>query len=106
MNGEQPAPVTAAVKRSFVSSLDVFGLEPVQHFGRVFKRAWSIRLILLAGLFSGLEIALPIIDQWLYLPRGLFAGLSGFTSMAALVSRLVAQQSVSKTSKDEPNADQ
>ncbi|MNL79473.1 hypothetical protein D3C87_2060860 [compost metagenome] len=53
-----------------------------------------------------MEIALPILDQWLYLPRGLFAAASGFTSMAALVSRLVAQQSVSKTSKDDTNADQ
>jgi hypothetical protein len=104
MNRDEPAPVTAAVKRSFASSLDVFGLEPVEHFGRIFKRAWSIKLILAAGLFSGMEIALPILDQWILIPRGGFAALSGFTSMAALVSRLVAQQSVSTPSKDSPDA--
>jgi hypothetical protein len=106
MTTGEPAPVTAAVKRSFVSSLDVFGLQPVEHFGRIFKRAWSIRLILAAGLFSGIEMALPILDQWILIPRGLFAALSGFTSMAAFVSRLVAQQSVSKPSKENPDASQ
>ncbi|AYD00037.1 hypothetical protein [Neorhizobium sp. NCHU2750] len=105
MNREKPAPVKAAVKRSFVSSLDVFGLEPVEHFGRVFKKAWSIRLNLLAGFFAGLEIALPILDQWIVIPRGLFAAMSGFTAMASTVARLVAQRSVSNPPKDEPNAD-
>lgn len=58
----------------------------------VLKRAWSIRLMLLAGLFSGVEIALPILDGVLTLPRGSFALLSGVTTAAAFVARLLAQQ--------------
>jgi hypothetical protein len=93
------------VKRSFAASVRAIGLEPVEHFGHVFKRAWSIRLILAAGLFSGLEIALPIVDQWIIIPRGLFAALSGFTTMAAAVARLVAQRSVYFPTKDQTDAD-
>jgi hypothetical protein len=58
----------------------------------VLKRAWSIRLMLLAGLFSGLEIALPILDGILPIPRGVFAALSGTTTAAAFVARLLAQK--------------
>ena len=32
--------------------------------GRVLRRAWSIRLIVVAGILSGCEVALPIIDQF------------------------------------------
>jgi len=56
------------------------------------RYAWSIRLIIVAGFFAGAEVALPFIDQWLSIPRGLFAAISGFTSMAALISKFVAQK--------------
>lgn len=61
---------------------------------RVLRQAWSIRLMLLAGLFSGLEIALPILDGILPVPRGAFAALSGVTTAAAFVARLLAQKKV------------
>lgn len=59
---------------------------------RVLRQAWSIRLMLLAGLFSGVEIALPIIDGLLHIPRGIFAALSGVTTAVAFVARLLAQK--------------
>ena len=58
----------------------------------VLRRAWSIRLMLLAALFSGIEIALPLLDGILPLPRGAFAALSGLTTAAAFVARLLAQK--------------
>ncbi|KAA3527039.1 hypothetical protein GOZ96_04675 [Agrobacterium vitis] len=73
---------------------------------RVLKHAWSIRLNLLAGFFAGMEIALPIIDQWVNIPRGLFAAMSGFTTMASTVARLVAQRSVSTPLKGPQDAGQ
>ncbi|MCM2436330.1 hypothetical protein [Agrobacterium rosae] len=62
---------------------------------QVLKRAWSIRWIVLAGLLSGLEVFLPIIDGYVEIPRGIFAALSGFATCAAFISRLIAQKGVS-----------
>ena len=62
---------------------------------RVLKRAWSIRLMVLAGVLSGIEIALPLIDGFIDIPRGLFAAASGIVTAAAFVARLVAQEGFS-----------
>lgn len=56
----------------------------------VLRKAWSIRLMLLAGLLSGVEVVLPLFAD--LLPRGMFAGLSGASVAAAFVARLVAQK--------------
>lgn len=66
----------------------------VPNAGRVLRRAWSIRLIVVAGVLSGCEIALPIIDQVVTIPRGVFAALSGLVTCGALISRLVAQENL------------
>jgi len=57
---------------------------------QVLKRAWSIRLIILAGTLTGLEVALPLFSD--AVPRGMFAALSALASIAALWARLVAQK--------------
>ena len=59
----------------------------------VLKKAWSIRLAILAGLFSAFEIVLPLFSD--FLPRGLMAMLSGFAAMGAVVSRFVVQKELS-----------
>lgn len=56
----------------------------------ILKRAWSIRLMLLAGLLSGCEVIVPLFAD--ALPRDVFAALSGLSVMAALVARLVVQK--------------
>lgn len=67
----------------------------VSNWKRVLKHAWSIRLILLAGLLSGAEIALPLLQAVLPVPAGVFAGLSFAATAGAFVARLVAQETVS-----------
>ncbi|ALN73517.1 hypothetical protein [Aureimonas sp. AU20] len=67
----------------------------VPNWRRVLSCAWSVRFIIAAFLFSVLEIVLPALDGALPVPPGVFALLSGLTSAAAFVSRLVAQSSVS-----------
>ena len=58
----------------------------------ILRRAWSIRLILLAGLLSGCEVILPLfIDA---MPRNVFAILSLLAVSGAFVARLVAQKDV------------
>lgn len=67
----------------------------VSDWKRVLQRAWSIRLMLIAGALSGLEFALPYLDGYVDIPPRLFAALSGLTVAAAFVARLVAQKGVS-----------
>lgn len=67
---------------------------------RVLRYAWSIRLLVVAGVLSGAEIALPLIQDLLPIPRGVFAGLSFLATAGAFVARLVAQQSVSGNGED------
>ncbi len=67
----------------------------VAEWWRVLRYAWSIRLLVLAGILSGAEIALPLIQDLLPIPRRVFAGLSFAATAGAFVARLVAQQSIS-----------
>ncbi|MBX5131599.1 hypothetical protein HJB80_02680 [Rhizobium lentis] len=67
----------------------------VSNWRAIIKRAWSIRLMLIAGALSGLEFALPYLDGYVDIPPRLFAALSGLTVAAAFVARLVAQKDVS-----------
>ena len=55
----------------------------------IFRKAWSIRLGVLAGLFSGAEIVLPLFAD--AFPRNVFALLSMLTVMGAVVARLISQ---------------
>ena len=64
----------------------------IQDWKGVVKHAWSIRLIILSGTLTGLEVAVPLfIDA---MPRGVFAGLSAGTSILALWARITAQKSI------------
>lgn len=56
----------------------------------ILKKAWSIRLMLMAGILSGIEVVLPLfIDTF---PRGVFAVLSILFTGAAFVARIMAQK--------------
>lgn len=67
----------------------------VSNWRDVLRRAWSVRLLILAGLLSGLEVTLPLIDGSVEIPQGIFAALSGLTVGGAFVARLVAQKGLS-----------
>lgn len=54
------------------------------------RRTWSIRFIVLAGILSGCEVALPLLGD--RIEPGVFAGLSVFFTAAAFISRLVVQR--------------
>ena len=56
---------------------------------RILKKAWSIRLTLLAGIFSAAEVILPFFID--VLPRHLFVVLAFVAIVGAAVARLVAQ---------------
>ena len=60
----------------------------------ILRRAWSVKLILVAGLLTGLEVFLPLIFDhgllvfapWIY-PVVMLA-----LTMAALIARVIAQE--------------
>ncbi|WP_376742164.1 hypothetical protein [Ensifer canadensis] len=64
-------------------------MSPIPNWRLVLRYAWSIRLMLLAALLSGTEVALPFFEY--SIPAGIFAALSALTTAAALVARFVAQ---------------
>ena len=72
-------------------------MEFIEDWRAVLRKAWSIRLILLAGFFSGAEavvqiaVALGWLDK-LPLPAGALALISFGCSNLAFVTRLLAQR--------------
>lgn len=67
----------------------------INNWWPVLKHAWSVRWIALAGVLTGIEVCLPIIDGYVDIPRGIFAALSGFASCAAFITRIMVQKGVS-----------
>lgn len=58
----------------------------------IVRKAWSVRLMIIAGVLSAIEVMVPFFAD--ALPHGTFAALSGITVGAAFVARLVAQKDV------------
>ena len=63
----------------------------------ILQKAWSIRLMLIVAVFSGLEVAMPLLNGLLPVPPALFAVLSGLTVMGAVVARLLQQSTNTET---------
>lgn len=64
----------------------------LQDWKNILRRAWSIRLSIIAALFSGAEVILPLfVDS---IPRNLFAVLSFLTVVGAGIARVVAQPEI------------
>lgn len=66
----------------------------VSNWRAVLRHAWSVRLNIIAAVLSGLEIAIMLMDGYLPIPQGLFASLAFVTSVAANISRFVAQRTI------------
>lgn len=59
---------------------------------QILRKAWSVRLIILAGLFSGLEVVVPLFSD--AIPRNTFALLSGISTAGALIARVMMQRNM------------
>lgn len=60
----------------------------------ILRHAWSVRLLVLAFVLTCAEVALPLLDGYLPIPRGTFAILTGLATAGAFVARLVAQSKI------------
>jgi len=65
-----------------------FTLHP--HWKSIARKAWSFRLLALAGLLSTCEMILPMFSE--AMPRRIFALLSFIAITGAMFARLVAQK--------------
>lgn len=63
---------------------------------KILRKAWSIKLIILAGFFSGAELALPYLEGLIPVQRGLLALCSFVAANGAFVFRLLAQKDMEK----------
>ena len=57
---------------------------------KTLRYAWSIRLAILAGLFSASEVVLAYFPD--ALPRGAMAGAAGVASLGAVITRFLLQR--------------
>lgn len=58
----------------------------------IVRKAWSVKFMALAFVFTAVEVALPFFDGGM--PKGLFALLSALATAGALITRLLAQKEV------------
>ncbi|MER8967729.1 hypothetical protein NKI25_18740 [Mesorhizobium sp. M0808] len=67
----------------------------VDNWRAVLKHAWSVRLLFVAAILSGLEVALPLLNGLLPIPPLIFAALSGVCVCGAFIARFVVQEKIS-----------
>lgn len=67
----------------------------VSNWYEIVKHAWSVRLIILAGLLTGLEAVVPDLPTFLNLTDRQFSALNFAVVTGAFVARLVVQKKVS-----------
>lgn len=65
----------------------------------VLRLAWSVRLMALAGLLSGVEVLIQVLTAYSYEPPisvSVFEVLSGLMTVAAFAARFFAQKGLSE----------
>lgn len=67
------------------------------------RKTWSIRLVILSAVLSGIELILPLFVDTI--PRSLFAALSMCSAIAAGIARVVAQPKMERRSKPRARPD-
>lgn len=78
-------------------------MKPVKNWRAVLRRAWSVRLMLVAAVLTGLEAILPMLSTGSN-PIG-FAALNFLVVCGALIARFFAQPSLKQGQDDESKAD-
>jgi membrane protein DedA with SNARE-associated domain len=61
---------------------------------RILRRAWSVRLMLVAAVLSGTEVVLPFLQGFLTMPPGIFAAFSAMATAGAFLARITAQKNM------------
>lgn len=67
-------------------------MELRQDWKKFLLYAWSIRIDLVATILGLCELALPIIDEMIYIPRGTFLTLSMIVGLFSNLAQIVRQK--------------
>jgi hypothetical protein len=67
----------------------------IDEWRTVLRKAWSVRLILLAGLLEAIGSLMPYLSVVLPIPESVFNVLSALTLGGAVVARLIVQKEIS-----------
>ena len=67
-------------------------MQLIANWRAVLVRAWSMRLMFLAAILSGIEAALPAFSD--LFPPNLFGAITALVVSAAMVARLLPQPSL------------
>ena len=67
------------------------------------RKTWSIRLVILSAILSGIELILPLFVDTI--PRNLYAALTMCSAIAAGIARVVAQPKMERRSKPRARPD-
>lgn len=59
---------------------------------KIIKKAWSVRLMILAGFLSGVEAILPMFAD--FFPRGMFSILTVTVITLAMIARVTVQKDI------------
>lgn len=70
-------------------------LRVISNWRAVLRYAWSVKLMILAAILTGLEAALPLLGDLLPIPPGWFAAASFAVVMGAFAARFFVQQKIS-----------
>lgn len=66
----------------------------IENWGEILKKAWSVKFNIAATLFGAAEVVVALV-QPASIPHGVFAGIAAVISIAANVSRIMAQKELS-----------
>ena len=73
--------------------------KPLKNWKDILKLSWSIRFIIIAGILQAIEVVLPFFMH--SFNSGTFTVLTFVATVAAFISRIVAQNGLSLKDEDE-----
>ena len=68
-------------------------IKVIPQWKKTIRYAWSIRLAILAGVFSAGEVVIAYFPD--ALPRGSMAGLAGICTLGSIITRFIIQRNMS-----------
>ena len=69
-------------------------MQLIDNWQAILEKAWSVKFNIAATMFGAAEVVVALVQPAI-IPNGVFAGIAAVISIAANVSRLMAQKELS-----------
>lgn len=73
-------------------------MQLIDNWDEILKKAWSVKFNIAATLFGSAEVVVAMVEP-VGIPHGVFAGIAAAISIAANVSRIMAQKEITSGNK-------